>query len=195
MKKAGGVFFVTIFLQESIPVVMTDRLQEELQKKLENIPNDSYDKVSQSNTIRRRFFKKQDDLLHALAFGSSKLTADGQIENLASYLENLNSNVCNTIAYSIMNNHIHLCIATSENAEAIVQKIQYETSILLGNTDIWSTHANLIPLQDRDELAAVMDFLVREPIERELSTSKMEWKGTFVRDKYFKLLKRKKTPQ
>ncbi len=173
---------------------MVDRLEEEFENQLESIKGNVYDHGSLADLTRKKYFKKLDDLLHALQSPEDELGRVDVKERMAEFLEAQDTPAFNVIAFSIMNNHIHCCIATNQDdLSTMLEGFKNNTARLLENKEVWSQYTNIIPVQNRDELAAMMNFIVDEPVERELSEERFSWFGTFVRDKYFPLLKRTKS--
>jgi REP element-mobilizing transposase RayT len=110
---AGGIFFVTFRLENSIPLVKLQQLKESYYANRLEIENGRY--LLKNKLLlaeRKRYFKEYDALLDGVKSGPAYLSDPAVAVVTKEQLHRFDGHLYDLAAYCIMANHVHMLIDT-----------------------------------------------------------------------------------
>ena len=122
----GAIFFVTFRLYESIPRKKTTQLKQYYQKKSKEIKtiNDKHLRNRKLFALRNEYFQDYNILLDKIDSGPVYLENDSIAKIVSEQIHRFDGDFYDLIAYSIMNNHVHLLIDTSLQLPDRIEEIE-----------------------------------------------------------------------
>jgi len=193
LQPAGGTFFVTYRLHNSIPQSLIKQLKIEFEEKKAQAVN----KQEFLHQIHQWYFKKLDDLLDKLEQGAVHLKDQRIAKIVADSLHYWDNKKLELICYCIMPNHVHTVFSLfkeGENEKTIsLDKImksikgvsaRYCNQVLGLKGFFWNQESYDRLVRDRNELDRIIAYVLDNPVKAGLFKNRSDWEWSYIREEY-----------
>lgn len=196
---AGGEFFTTFRLANSLPKPVISALKQEYQQlSKQEDPDESTNEHEQ-----KKYFTKFDAFLDRSKSAKNWLTKDEIAQIVADKLHDFDDQWYKLICYCLMPNHVHLLFKLNErdksrstNSQFPVTKIlrlikgstAYQANKELNRTGAFWQHESYDHLVRNDEEREnIIRYILLNPVKAGLVNSWKEWKWTYCKKGYLPL--------
>lgn len=199
---AGGTFFITFRLKDTLPVHILKRLLDERNKSLkglaENLSESEYKK--QKYNADKRFFKGYDAWLDRCENGPVWLKNPAIAQIVTNKMHDLDTERYHLIAYTVMSNHVHLVFRLIEKKNELQKggktkdyPLAATMKLLKGSTahmcnqllkrsgQFWHHESYDHYVRNEKELRRIIKYVINNPVKAGLVTHWREWPYSFVK--------------
>ena len=186
-----SVFFITIRLAGSLPVVTIEMLKEEQKMALNQVSQEPKEVVNQ----KKRYFARFDEALDKPQNGPYWLKEKELASIVTEALHFRDKLDYILVAYCLMSNHVHFVIDTREAIEMhkplfrILQSFKRYTAqkanVILNRTGaFWHPESYDHLVRDNGELRSVIWYVTQNPVKACLCKVWTEWPYSYVNEGY-----------
>ena len=194
---ARHTFFVTLSLAGALPTEAAVRLRAEYDADIAGL-NEAGRAESLSadlQILRKRYFSKFDDLLHANTTVPKWLSADPVAEAVREAIMFRNGSLFELHACTLMPNHVHM-LFTPRTAGEGGPPLEFVSTMLtnlkrltarkanqiIGSSGaFWETGSFDLLVSDSRELSRINDFILQNPVRAGLVTEWHHWRWSYSR--------------
>lgn len=203
-QQPGQAYFVTWSLKDAIPPKSLDDYSNQLRTIVSNLRiskdnNDDENTIAvlkmQYSTIRRKYIKAFDDLLHLQTKSVIDLSKDKNTKSVLSALEYWDGLQLENYAICVMNNHVHWVFRLFDNNESgqpvylqdILQSVKRFSANKINANEglkgsVWQKENWDTTIRDEQHLYRAIEYTINNPVEAGLVSDWKQWKGTILFD-------------
>jgi len=200
----GKTFFVTFRLAGSIPRVKVQEVKMHYQEELASIENLCVGKLLNylKFQLHRNYFNEIDELLHDIGRGPTFLADPRCAEICKKQIHRFDGKLYKLLAYTIMNNHVHLLIDTSaqlsilnddlerienefQTLEKVLKRIKGATARYCNQTlgrkgQFWERESYDTYIRDEKMLGNVVAYILDNPVKAGLVKDWEEYEWSYL---------------
>ena len=181
---AGGTYFITFRLANSLPLDALKNLDEEKQK-ITRLPE------SQKEAAHQAWFAKYDDYLDKALHGDLYLKNEQVADLIGESIRFRDGKVYDLISYCIMLNHVHLvCTPLVKEKDVyfglseILHSLKRHTAreankILQRNGTFWQDESYDHFIRDDAELERIVKYVLYNPVKANLVIEQIDWRWSY----------------
>ncbi|MEM6766106.1 MAG: transposase [Bacteroidota bacterium] len=183
---AGGVFFITFRLHDSLPQAVNRKLYQEPEQKLSTLKEQGPTDLSQKVEIaQKRSFAKFDQALDHKPFGECWLKREEVAKVVVERLWEYHDRWYSLQAYCIMPNHVHILIDTSsgqvfQKLSVIMQRIKGGTAREINQRlnrkgVFWQKDSYDHLVRNQEEWLKIYAYILNNPVKAGLVNDIQHW--------------------
>lgn len=179
----GEAIFLTFRLAGTLPQVVLDQLQAELelaQTQQQPTPDQRYNE-------QKRYFGRFDKLLAQADYGPTWLAQPAIAALVARSLHYFDGKNYDLLCYCLMPNHVHVVVALPDDAPLLLKTLQRlkgytatQANKLLGRSGAFWQAESYDHVVRKDELARIIAYVVENPVKAGLVEDWQQWPHTYL---------------
>jgi len=180
-------YFITTRLADSLPLVVTKKLQEERTLELRRIPDNDPDITLLRENAQKRYFGKFDRLLDGTSTGPHWLKQADIAKIVCEELHKLEEeNRCKLWCYTIMSNHIHLLLTLPKLGSLVdlmrllKGRSSFKCNRILSRSGKFWQHESYDHVVRNNESGGIIDYIMNNPVKAGLVSRAEAWPYSYM---------------